>query len=312
MNNTIEKFRNEIRMFGLEPPLLIEPGKYHRFPGFDKTNHNRAAWCLLYPDMNGGSFGDFSSGILKRWRLNEITWLSVAEKEAFTKQVAETRAQFELKQKAIKAKAKERAEKIWINSIYASTNHPYFIRKSIKPHGLKLYNGGLVINGMKCDGAIIVPIIYEGEICSLQFINQDGQKRFLPGGKIIDCYFVLGTNQLPTTGRLFVSEGLATAATLNEDSGSPVVISFHSGNLNGVTQGLSRILPTTVELIVACDNDRNTKGNPGMTHGRKAAINAGAALVWPDFPCSNCACSDFNDLKNCIRQKKEVLNEPLK
>ena len=177
--------------------------------------------------------------------------------------------------------------------------------KNIQAHGLKIYHGHLKISGMQCDGAIIVSLFYRGELVSLQFINQAGEKRFLPGGKIIGCYHLLGANQIPTHGRLLVCEGLATGAIINELTHRPVAIAFNARNLIAVSQEISR-LALPIELIIACDNDRNTAGNPGMTLGREAAVNVGALIVWPDFPCSDCQCSDFNDLANCVRSKKEA------
>lgn len=311
MHNIIEQFRNEILTSGLEPPIIIEPGKFHRFPGYGKGISNKSAWCRLFPDMLGGIFGDFSSGLSKIWYTNRSN-LSILEQNDLVKKSAKMREDARLKEERTHALAKDKATRIWMISDLAPNNHLYFYRKKMKTYGLKLYKGDLVINGMPCDGSIIVPIRHKDEICSLQFINPEGCKRFLPGGRILGCYYVLGSNELPTDGCLFVTEGLATAATINEETDYPVAVSFYSGNLNEVTQNLIRVLPASVELIIACDNDRHNKDNPGLTYGRKAAVNAGISFVWPDFPCTNCECSDFNDLKRCFLKNKDGLNEKLK
>ena len=45
-----DPFREAIHSAGLEPPGIIEPGRFHRFPGAGKNGRNRAGWCRLFPD----------------------------------------------------------------------------------------------------------------------------------------------------------------------------------------------------------------------------------------------------------------------
>lgn len=56
------QFRDAIRSSGLEPPDAIQPGRLHRFPGVGKGPSNRAGWCLLFDDGQGGSFGGLVFG----------------------------------------------------------------------------------------------------------------------------------------------------------------------------------------------------------------------------------------------------------
>lgn len=55
--NPTEQFREAIRADGLQPPDVIEPGKFHKFPGEGKGNGNTAAWCKLFADGIGGVYG---------------------------------------------------------------------------------------------------------------------------------------------------------------------------------------------------------------------------------------------------------------
>jgi putative DNA primase/helicase len=304
--NSIEQFRDAMRSAGLEPPLIIEAGKFYRFPGVGKKQNNRAAWCRLFPDMLGGSFGDFSSGLSNNWHANNGGCLTTLELNLFNKHLDETRAQMEMERQTMQNKAKIRANRIWKISDPAQNNHPYLLSKRIKALGLKIYKGDLTIGGMLCDGAIIIPLFYRKEIMSLQFINHSGEKRFLPGGKITGCYYLIEGTQLLSRDQLYVAEGFATAAIIHELTHCPVAVAFNANNLKSVAMEL-RKLSSSVELVIACDNDRNTVGNPGMTCGREAAANAGALFVWPDFPCEDCTCTDFNDLVNCQRNKKRAV-----
>lgn len=304
--NPIEQFRDAIRAVGLEPPSNIEAGKFYRFPGTGKKQNNRAAWCRLFPDMLGGSFGDFSSGLSSNWHADNGRCLTTLELNLFNKHLDETRVQIEMERQAMQNKAKIRANGIWRVSVLAQNNHPYLLSKQIKALGLKIYKGDLTIGGMQCDGAIIIPLLYRKEIVSLQFINDSGEKRFFPGGKITGCYYLIEANQLPSPDQLYIAEGFATAAIIHELTHCPVAVAFNANNLKSVAMEL-RKLSSSMGLVIACDNDRNTTGNPGMTFGREAAANAGALFVWPDFPCEDCACTDFNDLVNCQRNKKRAV-----
>ena len=58
-----EGFRQAIVDAGFAAPHDIVPGKIHRFPGLGKRPGNRAAWCYLFPDGQGGAYGDFSSDL---------------------------------------------------------------------------------------------------------------------------------------------------------------------------------------------------------------------------------------------------------
>ena len=228
------------------------------------------------------------------------------ELNLFNKHLDETKAQIEAERQAMQNKAKLRANRIWRTSEFAQDNHPYLQRKRIKSHGFKIYHGDLTIGEMPCDGAIIIPLFYTKELMSLQFINQSGEKRFLPGGKITGCSYVIEASSLLSQDKFYIAEGVATAAIIHELTGFSTAIAFNANNLKTVAQEIRKLF-SSVELVIACDNDRNTAGNPGMTYGREAAARSGALFVWPDFPCENCECTDFNDLTNCLRNKTGVL-----
>ena len=125
----------------------------------------------------------------------------------------------------------------------------------------------------------------EGRIHSLQFIDADGNKRFLSGGRIAGCYYPIG---IPVD-TLCICEGYATAASVHEATGHAVAVAFNCGNLLSVAQILRRKFPA-IELVICADNDTQTDGNPGLTKAREAASAVGALLAVQ--PCHG----DFNDL----------------
>ena len=66
---------------------------------------------------------------------------------------------------------------------------------------------------------------------SLQFIRDEGEKRFLKGGKTKGCYYPLG--KAPRES-LYIAEGFATAATIQELTSEAVTVAFNAGNLDSV------------------------------------------------------------------------------
>lgn len=183
--------------------------------------------------------------------------------------------------------AAARARRDWALAGPADPHHPYLARKRIKPHHLR-----------QLGGVLLVPIYGHGELVSLQRIKADGSKCFLPGGRINGCYCLFG--RIEPGFELFIVEGIATAATLHEQTGKPVAAALSSGNLLPAGLELKRSYPNAV-LIVGCDDDRSKEAEGKPNAGKVAGIHAAAMLdcgyvlpAWPeDAPLH---LSDFNDL----------------
>lgn len=294
--NPTERFRNAIQAAGLQPPDVIEPGRFHKFPGEGKRNGNNAAWCKLFPDGIGGIFGDYSTGLSTCWQANREKPHTPAEREAFKRHVAEAKAQADKEQAERQAKTATQATAIWNDADDAPGDHLYIKVKGIGAHGLRVYRGDLVIGGMACDGALIVPMKIGGELHSLQFIAPNGDKRFLPGGRVAGCYFLIGNaDETKTTSKLAVCEGFATGATTREETGLPVVVSFNAGNLLGVATFIRSKLPD-VQILLFGDFDASGTGQRDAT---EAAQAVGGIVVLPSFTAEELAVgkppSDWND-----------------
>jgi putative DNA primase/helicase len=219
------EFIEAIRAAGLTPPDIIEPEKVYRFPGIDKRTGNTAGWCKLFADGLGGVYGDFSQDFSASWQAVRSAPISAAQRMAFNRQIAESKATADAERKARQSNAAMKATAIWRNALPAKDDHPYLLRKGIKAHGVRLYNGALVI-----------PMREGTELHSLQFIGEDGTKRFLTDGRIKGCYFSIGS----TKGKaaICVAEGFATGATIHEATGFPVAVAFNAGNLEAVAMGM--------------------------------------------------------------------------
>lgn len=178
--------------------------------------------------------------------------------------------------------ARQSAIAIWETAAQASDNHPYLLAKGVTAHDVRIHQG-----------ALLIPMRDEtGDLHSLQFIGVDGGKRFLSGGRVAGCYFLVGG----TDDELCIVEGYATGATIHEATGCGVAVAFNAGNLLPVALSLRRQYPER-RLVICADDDIKTSGNPGLSAARKAAQATGALLAVPDFgDCRPDDATDFNDL----------------
>lgn len=93
-----------------------------------------------------------------------------------------------------------------------------------------------------------------------------------------------------------IAEGYATAASIHEATGHPVVVAFNAGNLAAVTRALRQTYPHA-RLIVCADDDFETPGNPGLALASAAARQSSARVSVPTFGAGRLAGeTDFNDL----------------
>lgn len=279
-------FLEAIRSAGLEPPPSLEPGRFHRFPGFGKGPGNRAAWCILFEDGQAGCFGDWSSGIAETWHADRARHFSPKEQAAFAKRAREARRNTFQARRARQLEAAERAARIWASAVAALPDHPYLERKRVCPHGARVHGA-----------ALCLPVTdFSGNLYSLQYISATGGKKLLSGGRKQGCFIPVSEAQ-SEPALVIICEGWATGCTLDEtESDAMVLAAIDAGNLGPVAR-MARCRWPAAELVVAGDDDRLTEGNPGASKARTAAIEAGARLALPEWPAGAPGhLTDFNDL----------------
>jgi len=280
--DTISQFRDALLDAGLTPPDVIEAdGQLHRYRvEGDKAGSKNAYYVLHLDGRAAGMFGNWKTGLRSTWAADGKR-MSEAEREAFAKliEAAKIKAQAERRAEHEARAIEARAE--WDAWAPADPMHPYLTRKGVKPHNLR-QRGGL----------LIVPLFDAfGLLWNVQRIQADGGKRFKPG-RAGGLFSPIGDFTNPTT--ILTCEGWATGATLHEETGHPVLCAMNAGNLLAVATA-ARSAWAGAELVICADNDRQTKGNPGVTYATAAAKATGAKLIVPEFP-EGVAGSDFNDL----------------
>lgn len=243
---------------------------------------NRAAkstWKSLKP-------GSFSIGTV--WKLaRQNGWQPTkpytppsVEEQARRKAESEARRQAaEQERQQTQQRVKGTAQKIWNSSRPASLSHPYLAAKGItNPDAI----AGLRQNKYKDNDNLIIPVLYENEIVNLQSINQDGGKRFLAGGQVQGAYAFIGKADDVEKVGVVMAEGYATAASIYEATGKPVIIAFDAGNMVAVAERLAQKLPQNVPVVIAVDNDAS---QTGIKKARQAAALLGdrATAIQPEF-----------------------------
>lgn len=279
-----EQFQQAIAGAGLAlPDAIFGDGKLYRF----STNGKRAdvsGWYVLHDDgdIPAGAFGCWRSGQSQTWCGRDTATLTQAEREAHQRRMRGIALQREADRAHRHTEAAAAAAKRWAAAAQATAEHPYLARKGIKPQGIKLEAG-----------ALLIPLRdTAGKLHSLQTIGPDGAKLFQTGGRIKGCYFAIGK----PNGTLVIAEGVATGATIHEATGHAVACAMNAGNLLEVATALHTKYPA-LRLVLAADDDWKTDGNPGVVKAREAAQAVGGYLTKPHFSGERGeGDTDFNDM----------------
>ncbi|HBE5422695.1 TPA: DNA primase, partial [Escherichia coli] len=136
-----------------------------------------------------------------------------------------------------------------------------------------------------------------GEIRSYQRIPVTGGKdaRILKDSEKTGNWFTFGT---PENGRpLLFAEGYATAASLHEATGLPVLMTVDAGNMIAVAENARQIW-TDSPFVFCADNDHQREINKGVFSATKAAEVTNGEVIIPAFTEAEKAqgLTDFNDL----------------
>lgn len=235
-----------------------------------KERDARSVWKSVSPD-GGVTMGTlFHEARQHGYKPNGNSKPDPSEVERQRRQRAERPVEDREQQGKYHAAAVE-ALNIW-DKAQPVKDHPYLEAKRIKSHGLKAYQGNLII-----------PVAQESVIYSLQFIGPDGEKRFLTGGRVTGCYFSIGKPD----GVLCIAEGYATAASVHEAAGYAVAVAFNAGNLEPVAKALREKFPQA-RIVIAGDNDAS---GTGQQKAKEAARAVGGLVAIPTE-----AGKDWNDI----------------
>ena len=277
MNN----FRAALAKTGLDyAGEIIADGKLHRFKA--DGDHQRNSWYVLHAGPpSAGAFGCWKRGFKETW-CDRSSNLSQAEWNEVRRCWKEAEREREKAETERHAQARKTA--VWIlDRAKPVKTHAYLAAKSVKVFGdVRQYRGALVLPLRDADG----------ELHSLQFIGADGVKRFLSGGCIARCFFMLADK---TDGALVICEGYATGASIHAATCSAVVCALNCHNLKAVAEAAAREIsgPQHHHLRGQRPVDRR---QPRQTKAAEAAKTIHARLAVPQFKDTTTKPTDFNDL----------------
>lgn len=287
MSNPVIQFRDAMQnVFGQLDWMPIPDGNIHRFHVPEDKPNTSNGWYVLYLDgIASGAFGSWKAGSSNTWSSRKPT--DMKEIQLVEQRIEYAKQQREEAQARQHIKAADKAGRIWCGAQPAQADHPYLLRKGIKPHRLR-----------QSGDTLLVPLYADGLLMNLQRIYPNGAQRFPAGGKVKGCYSPIGRLELGEP--LYIAEGWATGASIHEATGCAVACAMSAGNLLNVGRQLQRYYPESI-LIIAGDDDRKSeaegKGNAGVEAATNAAAALGCAMVLPVFPPeAPLELSDFNDL----------------
>ncbi len=281
-----EIFEDCFRLSGYDIPLSIQHDEnVHRF--------GKKKRCWYIAGLTWGVIGDWSGNLPKvlwfkkdRQLLNPEQWKEIQSKIVAAKKEREERrlkSQKEIAEQAVKDLESFR-------EVQSKDCHTYLQIKHVNPYGVRINQSYLVIP---------LQDIY-GKIWSYQRIAEKRDKNgrdkwFKTGGRKQGCFHIIGTIEANKTKPIIFSEGYATAASIHEATGYPVIICFDAGNIDPVVK-VFRDQYLYHSFLIAGDNDQWKGKNTGKEAAQSVASRYGCKMVLPQFKETKTHPKDFNDL----------------
>ena len=293
----------------------IMDGRFHRIPvEGDKSGAKSGSYIVHLDGVPRGTVQNFRTGSQTKWVAN----VAQDYKTPNTAEITAARLKAEQEQKARYDKVANDVKQL-LSVAPVAQSHPYLKKKEVQAHGLyivpnasqlpqdssfKIANDWREAKAMRnhfaetgqeytvlTRGDLIVPAYQNGEIRTMQTINE-GFKGFVKGGEKSGSYLVLGEPK--QNEPILIAEGYATAATLHEALGRPVVVAFDAGNLSKVANTVRENLPNS-QIYIMADNDIKNEKNTGIVKAEEAAKQVDGLVIAPQFESPEHG-SDWNDL----------------
>ncbi|WP_373533466.1 zincin-like metallopeptidase domain-containing protein [Vampirovibrio sp.] len=301
--------------------LPIMDGKLHRVPvEGDKQGQKNGGYVGFMDGHPAGYINNYKTGLETTWKSEQpVNRLSESDRIRLEQETMQRQLKRAQEREEIQVQTANLVAECWLNSSPVQ-NHPYLERKGVQAHGVRINTHGSVEIGQtqpdepaqhwSGHGELLIPIVdIEGRFWGAQSIDAQGRKSFPRGGRIQGGHHVLGDIQEGQP--ILISEGYATAATVHEALGLPVVVAFNSGNLPTVAQAFREKYPANT-LVITGDNDHTKpiEKNVGLLKAQEAAQKVGGHLLNPEFEKGSTG-TDWNDFaqekgKEAVRQQLQV------
>ncbi|SEF85359.1 zincin-like metallopeptidase domain-containing protein [Nitrosomonas ureae] len=314
----------------------VMDGSKHRIKVESDKSGEKSGFYVAHLDGHpAGYFKNNRTGIETRWKAKGYS-LTDEQKAELIAQAAIKQQNRKAEQQALHIKVADAIQQLLTIAPAADSEHPYLKDKRVRPGNLRIVpqnaddlpNDSIIKIGQNWQEVKALREVYpdslvftagdllltaqdiHGQIWSVQTIQASGAKLFAAGSKKENTFHVVGNNgkgleaAINTAPVIVIAEGYATADTLSQALGYPVVAAFDSGNLPKVAQDLRHKYPHK-PIVIAGDDDHHlefTLGkNPGKEKALEAATLVNGAVVFPIFAPgerNSRKLNDFNDLAN--------------
>lgn len=282
-----QDFLNLLTSHGYAIPRGARPDKIMRIAAPGDKAGKKSGWVIYHEFQDGislGTFGSWRDGDKTVWCSRHESSFSSHERNLYNERVRVLREEYDRQVIEAHAEARGKAMAIWSSAsplASGTSSHPYMARKMVDAcEGVRLSKGDLVI-----------PVMVDDTLSSLQFIKPDGSKKFLTGGKIKSGWFYIGG----TGPRVYIAEGYATGMSIHMATGASVYVAFNAGNLGEVVP-VVKAKEQGKTLVIAADDDQFGPTNAGRDKATSAGIIHGIQVVFPKFESLDTKPVDFNDL----------------
>ncbi len=273
-----------IAKIGIEPfnpDDIFLDGKLYRFRTTDDKPSEKSGAIVIHRDgWPAGYVQDWRKGIQEFWKY-DISGLDDEQRtyfnsEEYRKKCQERERKAEAKRKAEKLKHSEEAARLWAKLPEAPSDFPYIVRKNL------IWLNSICLRYNPNTRYLAVPLTdINGKVKSIQWISEDGEKRFFEGadisGAFWGCWLDDAMKRNPKN-TILLGEGFATMTKIFELTTMPCVAAMSCYNLEATAKLLREKYPEA-KIIITADNDHKTERkhgrNPGMIH----ATNAGKSYI---------------------------------
>lgn len=309
MNEILQLLLSE----GFSISEFIPDGKIRRF-SISKNDSKKSGYYVGYRNFNSKTGEEFYVVQYGTWhdRTSDKTYstaksaMSAADKKSLSEQIRKAQLQAEAIRDQEHEKTALEVQEKW-NKLSETGTSEYLERKQISKCD------SLNIRFDNFSGDAYVPVKdSSNRLWSLQRLSRDGSKTFHSGGRVRDGFSVIGN--LGSGGRIYITEGFATAASIRLATGETCVCAFNASNLASVSAQIRKSYPDA-EIVICGDDDRDGKKpdgtpyNAGRVAGEEAAKKSLGVVVFPRFDSIEGNPTDFNDL-HC-REGLDVVREQL-
>lgn len=268
-------------------------GKIHRYSCRGKKDKDEWYFaCQLDDGHIFCIFGSWRAGVEKKVYKSFHHIVDANKLMQYQQQMQEKQKEFERNLKQDRERAYENMCEFW-TGLFDSSSNAYLLRKGVQPYKVRQHEDLLVIPLQNIDG----------ELETIQKISPDGTKRFFPGLPTIQTFFVFGS--LEGARRARFAEGYATAASIWEATGEPVIACFSDRNIINCAIPVKNRYPQ-LELILCQD-----LGKAGDIVAKTWRKEINDNVLKPRFPHTDGKGKDFNDLhQECgIEELKKQTNK---